>query len=79
MMGQPNITDVYGCLLPSSPVQFFNKYGDPTFSTIDATLDRIAANANDWAAFTDLLDKDFTMENKKSSLMKTMIFFGTPF
>jgi len=70
-VNKPNVTDVNGCILPSSPVTFFIKYGDPTFSSIDATLAKIKSNANDWSAFTDLLDRDFSIEKPKTNVMKT--------
>lgn len=70
--------DERGCQKPFSPVFFFEKYGDPNFDNIPETLERIQQNTVDWLSFTDLLHKDFTIENRRSKILVSSIYAGTP-
>ena len=75
-----NVTDVNGCILPTSPVTLFRKYGDPTFSNIPGTITAISQSAADWPAFLSYVDKDFdAANNAKSEIMKSIVLYGTPF
>ena len=69
-----NVTDVNGCILPTSPVTLFRKYGDPTFSNIPGTISLISQSAADWPAFLSYVDKDFdATTNAKSEIMKSIV------
>jgi hypothetical protein len=74
---KPDVTDPNGCILPNSPASLFAKYGDPEFDDIEGTIAKINATP-DYASLVSYLDKDFSMDNKVSPLLKTIIFYGTP-
>lgn len=68
----------FGCQKPFSPVYMFEKYGDPYFDDIPGTLAKIEESTVDWLAFTDMLHKDFNSNNRRSKIMTSTTYVGTP-
>lgn len=77
--GTYNITNDQGCFAAKSPVFYFEKYGDPTFSDIPGTIATIkATSSSDYANLVTLFGKDFDETAGTSSLLSATFYFGTP-
>jgi hypothetical protein len=64
--------------LRSPRPQLFAKYGDPDFDDIEGTINKILDSSSDQAALISYLSSDFSRENPKSDLIKSIVLFGTP-
>lgn len=77
--GTYNATTAMGCSLPRSPVAYFQKYGDPTFSDISGTLALIeATSASDYANLVTLLGKDYDIDDSTTSTAMIQVYFAEP-
>ena len=77
--GSYNITDENGCYHIVSPLYYFRKYGDASFSDISGTVATIEEkSSSDYTALQKMLDDDFSVNNPKSKIAKMTGYFADP-